>query len=169
MRLSVAPSVWVVRGLGMLGVLVALFSGVPEGHTPPVAVVVVVLLGGVLAAFRPERLGASVTMGVVVLWWGLQVRTDAPSGILVAAAGLVLAHVAGVLLAYGPAFMAIPADVAALWAVRGLLVWLAAPVVWVVARAYAGHAIPTAYWLTGLATALVAAVVAAVVVPARGG
>jgi hypothetical protein len=169
MRLSVAPSVWVLRAVGVLGLMLALLAGVPEGYTPSVVLAVVVLLGGVLSAFRPDHLAVSVTLCIVVLWWGLQVRTEVPLGCVVAAAGLVVAHVAGTLLAYGPPFMPIPSDLVALWAWRGFLVWLAAPVVWLVARVYADHDVPTSYWLAGLATALVGAVVAAVVVPARGG
>jgi len=90
-----------------------------------------------------------------------------PGGALVAAAALVAAHVAGVLLGYGPPRMAVGADLVLPWVVRGALVWLAAPVVWVAARAYSGEASPTSYWLGGLAVALVGAVVGAVRVPMR--
>jgi hypothetical protein len=169
MRLGVARSVWVVRAVGLLGLMVGLLAGIPEGDTPPLAVVAVVLLGGVLAALRPDHLGVSTTMGVVLVWWAIELHTQVPAGTLVAAAGLVTAHVAGTLLSYGPRFMPIPAELATLWAVRGFLVWLAAPVVWFVARVYADHATPTSYWLAGLTMALIGAVVAAVVVPTRGG
>ena len=54
-----------------------------------------------------------------------------------------------------------------LWVGRGALVWLAAPVVWIAARAYGGQASPTSFWLAGLAVGLVGAVVGAVVVPTR--
>jgi hypothetical protein len=164
MRLSVAPSVWVVRAVLFLGVMVALLAGVPEGYTPPVVVVGVVVLGGVLAAFRPDDLAFSLTLGIVLVWWTVQLHTQVPVGVLVAAAGLVTAHVAATLLTYGPRFMAIPADLAVVWAVRGFLVWLAAPLVWLVARVYADRAVPTSFWLAGLATALGGAVVAALVV-----
>jgi hypothetical protein len=169
MRLTVAPSVWVVRAVVVVGLLLGLLGGVPEGHTPSAVVVVVVLLGGVLAAFRPDHLVVSVTMGIVLVWWASELQTQVPAGCLVAAAGLLAAHVACTLLGYGPTFMSIPADLAVVWAVRGLLVWLAAPVIWFVARVYADHGIPTAFWLAGLAAALVGAVVAATVVSTRGG
>jgi|EndMetStandDraft_8_1072994.scaffolds.fasta_scaffold40673_3 hypothetical protein len=164
MRLSVASSVWAVRVVGILGLLLGLLGGVPEGYTPPAAVVAVVLLGGVVAAFRPDDLVASLAMGVVVVFWAVQLDTQVPAGCLVAAAGLVTAHVAGTLLTYGPPFMAIPGDLVVLWLVRGFLVWLAAPAVWLVARVYADHAVPTSFWLAGLATALAGAVLAALVV-----
>jgi len=167
MRISVAPSVWAVRAVGALGLLLAVLGGVPAGYSPPVTVVVVVLLGGVLAAFRPDHLAVSLTMGIVLVWWSLQVQSQVPAACLVAAAGLVIAHVAGTLLTYGPGFMPIPADLVMAWATRGFLVWLAAPVVWFVARVYADRGTPTTFWLAGLAAALVGAVVAALVVPAR--
>jgi ABC-type Fe3+-siderophore transport system permease subunit len=90
-----------------------------------------------------------------------------PAGALLAAAAMLAAHVAGVLLGYGPPEMAVDPELAVLWVVRAALVWLAAPAVWFAARVYDGHATPTSFWLAGLATALVGAVVAAVVVPAR--
>jgi hypothetical protein len=164
MRLSVVPSVWVLRVVGILGLLLGLLGGVPEGYTPSGAVVAVVLLGGVLAAFRPDDLAASLAMGVVVLWWAVQLDTQVPAGCMVAAAGLVTAHVAGTLLTYGPPFMAVPADLVTVWVLRGFLAWLAAPVVWLVARVYDDRAVPTSFWLAGLATALAGAVLAALVV-----
>jgi hypothetical protein len=63
--------------------------------------------------------------------------------------------------------MQVGPDLVVLWVPRGAVVWLAALVVWLTARAYTGHATPTLFWLAGLAAALVGAVVAAVVVPTR--
>jgi hypothetical protein len=161
-------SVWVLRAVVVVGLMVALLAGVPEGLVPSAAVVVVVLLGALVSAFRPEHLVLSVTLGIVLVWWALQVHADVPVGCLVAAAAITAVHVAAVLLGYGPPRMPVGSDLVALWVVRGSLVWLAAPAIWVVARAYRDHDTPTAYWLVGLATALVGAVVAAVVVPIQG-
>ncbi len=63
--------------------------------------------------------------------------------------------------------MPVGADLVLLWVPRGAVAWLAALVVWLTARAYAGHATPAVFWLAGLAAALVGAVVAAVVAPTR--
>jgi hypothetical protein len=41
-------------------------------------------------------------------------------------------------------------------------------VVWTVARAYSGHSTPASFWLTGLAAAIGASVVAGMSLPARG-
>jgi hypothetical protein len=168
-RVTTARSVWVTRVVLVAGVLTGLLAGVPSGLTPPVVVVVVVALGGGAAALRPEGLAGPVTLGVVLLFWALQLHHQVPASVMVAAAGVLTAHVAATLLAYGPTWMPLPRAVVLLWVVRGLLVWLVAPVIWLVARAYADQATPTSFWLGGLAAAGVAAVVAAVVVPTRGG
>jgi hypothetical protein len=168
-RAGVASSVWVARTVAALAPLVALFGGTADGLVPSPAIVVVVGLGGVLGAFRPDHLAVSVGLGVVLAWWATQLHHEMPAGCLVAAAGLTAAHVAGTLLGYGPPWMPIAPSLARVWVVRAVLVWLAAPVVWLVARAYADRDTPTSFWLAGLAAALVGAVVAAVAVTAPRG
>ena len=158
-------SVWCLRAVAALGPLLAVTAGAPEGFVPSLFVVVVAAALGLAYAFLPEHFIGSIVLVVVLLWWSLHVGSAMPGGALVAAAALVAAHVAGVLLGYGPPRMAVGADLVLPWVVRGALVWLAAPVVWVAARAYSGEDSPTSYWLGGLAVALVGAVVAAVRVP----
>jgi hypothetical protein len=162
----VPGSVWGLRAVAALGPLVALWAGAPEGLVPSVFVVLVTVALGVGYAFWPEHFIGPITLVVVLLWWSLHVGASMPGGALVAAAALVASHVAGVLLGYGPPRMAIPAGLVGTWVWRGAMVWLAAPVVWVVARAYSGEASPTTFWLAGLAVAIVGAVVGAVLVPA---
>jgi hypothetical protein len=166
-RLGVAPSVWVLRAVVLVGILVSLFGGIPEGLVPPVLVVVLAVLGGVLAAFRPEQLAATVALGVVLVWWALNVHDAVPAGSLVAAGGIVVAHVGCTLLGYGPPSMPLSSSLVRVWVVRGILIWLAAPAIWLVARAYADRATPTSFWLAGLAAALGGAVVAALTVRER--
>lgn len=161
------PSVWVLRGVLAAATMLALLAGIPEGYTPSIVVVVIVALGTTVAVFRPEHLALSVTMGFVILWWALQLRSEMPVAVLVAAAGLVIAHVAATLLAYGPPSLAVDPALAVLWGMRAGMSWAAALAVWVVARAYAGHGSPELFWLSGLATAAVAAVVGAVAAPIR--
>lgn len=164
---GVHPSVWALRVVVVLGPLVALWSAAPSGHVPSPFVVAVVAVLGLGYAARPENFSGPIVMAVVLLWWALSVGSAMPVGSLVAAGGFVAAHVAGVLLGYGPPRMPVDADLALMWAFRGAASWLAAALVWFAADAYSGHATPTSFWLVGLATALVGAVVAAVVVPTR--
>jgi hypothetical protein len=162
------PSVWVLRAVLAAGLVVSLLAGIPEGYTPPVALVVVVVALSAGAAFRPEHLVVSITMAVVIVWWGLQLRTEMPVAVLVVAACLVVAHVAATLLGYGPTSLPLDPALAVLWAMRAATTWTAALAVWAVARAYGGHGSPETFWLSGLAAALVGAVVAAVATPIRG-
>jgi hypothetical protein len=162
------PSVWVLRAVIAAGVMVALLAGSWTGYTPPVAIVVLVALGALLSPFRPEHLTLSITMGLVVFWWALQLRGEMPGAVLVVAAALIAAHVAATVLAYGPPSLPVDPELALLWAIRGALTWVAALVVWIVARAYTGHGTPSLFWLTGLSAAVIAAVVAGAAVSPRG-
>ena len=164
---GIPTSVWVLRLVVVLGSLLALYAAAPEGFVPSPFVGAVVLVLAGRFAVRPEHFVGSVALSVVLVWWALHVGSSVPAGALVAAAGLLAAHVAAVLLGYGPPQMEVGADLVVLWVPRAALVWLAALVVWLTARAYTGHATPTLFWLAGLAAALVGAVVAAVVVPTR--
>jgi hypothetical protein len=162
------PSVWVLRAVIAAGVMVALLAGSWTGYTPPVAIVVLVALGALLSPFRPEHLTLSITMGLVVFWWALQLRGEMPGAVLVVAAALIAAHVAATVLAYGPPSLPVDPELALLWAIRGALTWVAALVVWIVARAYTGHGTPSLFWLTGLSAAVIAAVVGGAAVSPRG-
>jgi hypothetical protein len=162
------PSVWVLRGVVAVGLMLAQLAGMPAGYTPPVALVVVVAALSLASVFRPDHLVVSVTMGIVIVWWALQLRTEMPAAVLVVAAGLVSAHVAATLLAYGPTSLPVDPALAVLWTMRTAMTWTAGLGVWAVARAYEGHGSPVTFWLTGLAAALVGAVVAAVATPIRG-
>ena len=160
--------VWVLRLVIVLGSLLSLYAAAPEGFVPsPFVGAVVLVLAGIFAV-RPEHFVGSVALSVVLVWWALHVGSSVPVGALVAAGGLLAAHVAAVLLGYGPPHMQVGPDLVVLWVPRAAVVWLAALVVWLTARAYTGHTTPTLFWLAGLAAALVGAVVAAVVVPTRG-
>jgi len=167
MRYRAPASVWILRLAVVVGPLVALYAATPEGFAPSPFVGVVVLLVSVAFALRPEHFVGSVALGLVVVWWAVVVGSAVPGGAVVAAAALLAAHVAALLLGYGPPQMSVGVDLLVLWVPRAVAVWSAALVVWLTARTYTGHATPTAFWLAGLAAALVGAVVAAVVVPTR--
>jgi hypothetical protein len=168
MRRGAMPGVWLLRLVMVVGLLVALLAGIPEGYTPPVVLVVVVAALAVLSAFRPEHLAVAITMGVVVVWWALQLRSEMPVAVLVVAAGLLATHVAATVLGYGPPSLGLDPALALLWTMRGAMTWTAGLLVWAVARGYTGHGSPETFWLTGLAAAFVGAVVAAVATPIRG-
>jgi hypothetical protein len=167
MSTRVHGSVWVLRAVVVLGLVVALYAAAPEGFVPSPFLTAVVVAASVGFAWRPEHFVGSAASAIVLVWWALVVQSAFPDGALLAAGGLLASHLAALLLGYGPPEMPVGADLLLLWVPRGALVWLAALVVWLTARAYTGHAIPSVFWLAGLTAALVGAVVAAVVVPTR--
>jgi hypothetical protein len=159
--------VWVLRVVVLAALLLALLAGIPEGYRPPVLLVVLVAAGGLLAALRPDHLALSVTLCLVLAWWAVVLHSEMPIALLPAAAGVIAAHVAATLLAYGPATLRVDPALALLWTMRGATTWTGALVVWAVARAYAGHGSPELFWLTGLAAALAGAVAAGLAAPMR--
>jgi hypothetical protein len=158
-------TVWVLRAVAALGPTVALVAGVPEGYTPPVWLVVLVLGVGVGYALSPENYLGLLVMVVVIAWWMWSVRGEMPVGVLVASAALLAAHVSGLVLAYGPPRMEVTGSVRVVWLARSAAVWLVAPVVWMVARGYSGHATPSPYWFLGIGVAAVGAVLVALAFP----
>jgi hypothetical protein len=161
-------SVWVGRAVVVASLMLALLAGAPGGYDPSVFVVVVVALAATVSAFRPDHLVVSLTMALVVIWWARHLDTGMPAVVLLVAAALTAAHVAATVLAYGPPTLAVDSRLALLWAARGAVVWVAALVVWGVARTYTGHGTPTLFWLGGLAAALVGSVAAGMAMPVRG-
>jgi hypothetical protein len=167
MRFGAWPSVWLLRAFVVVAVMVSLLAGVAEGYQPPAVLVVVVMAGALLAAFRPEHLVLSITLGAVVAWWALQLRSEMPAAALVAAAGVIVAHASATVLGYGPPALRIDPALGVLWALRAGMSWTAALAVWAVGRAYTGHGSPAVIWLAGLAAADVGAVMAGVAAPVR--
>lgn len=165
---GVPVSTWVLRGVAALAPPAALVSGVPEGYVPPVWLVVLVLAGGVGYAMAPEHLVGWVLMIVVVGWWTWTLRGQMPVGALVASAALMAAHVSGLVLGYGPPRAAVARSIRATWLVRGSLVWLTAPLIWVVARGDSGRSTPSFYWTVGVAVSAVGAVLVAILFPVSG-
>lgn len=129
--------------------------------------VVLTLLLSVGFAAMPESALGTACLGVVVIWWALAASGDVPVGAVPAALLLVSAHVASVLLSYGPS--ALPTGRALLlrWVRRGAAVAVAAPVVWLVALLVADQPEPPGIWLSGIVSAVVVCIVAATAVTMR--
>jgi len=83
----------------------------------------------VITAHRPESLAGVGTLAGAAYIWALAPETLSPL-VLLAAAGLILAHLSALVAAQGPARMRVEGVQVRRWAARGLLLWLAAAVVW---------------------------------------
>jgi len=164
---GVPRTVWALRGVVVLGPVVAVSAAAPQGYSPSVFVVVLVLLTALGWALAPDNLFGGVSLVLVLVWWAIVVGGALPFSAVVAAAGLLLSHTAATVLAYGPARTHISPRLVAMWAVRASAVWVVALAIWVVAAAYIGRAAPAYFWLLGLGAALVGAIAAALRAPVR--
>jgi hypothetical protein len=158
---------WALRAVIALGPPLALLAATPQGFVPPPWLVLVVVFASLAFAYLPEQYVGSAALLLVVGWWSIDVRDAMPVAVLVSAGALLAAHVAATLAAYGP--RSLPPDrlIVLRWVRRGVLVWLVAPLLWLVVDAERGQTTPSSYWVAGLAVALVVAVVAASVFPTR--
>lgn len=142
------------------GMMVALLATGLRGAWP--AWWLVLLVAGLAVAFAllPEAPMGTVATGLVLAWWGFAFRGGPYPEALLAAAGLLTAHVAAVVAGYGPRDLPPDPGTVRLWVVRGAVVSLAAPAVFVVAALLAGQPEPGGIWVAGLAAALVTTVAA---------
>jgi hypothetical protein len=149
-----------LRALVALGPVVALLATGLVGAPPAGWLVALVVVLAVAFAAMPDSPFGTCVMVVVLVWWGVALRDGLHPQALVAAAGLVTAHVAAVLASYGPGTLPLDRGVARLWAARGAAVLLSAPVVWAVAELLRGQPEPPGIWVAGLAAACAATLVA---------
>ena len=154
------PAQAALRTTIVAGVMVALLATGLRGVWP--AWWLVVLVAGLAVAFAllPEAPMGTVATGLVLAWWGFAFRGGPYPEALLAAAGLLTAHLAAVVAGYGPRDLPPDPATVRLWAVRGAVVFLAAPVVYVVATLLEGQPEPGGIWVAGLAAALVTTVAA---------
>lgn len=155
-----SPDNAVLRALVPVGILGALFSTALVGVTPAWWLVVLVAGLSIGCAVAPESVLGTAAMVLVLAWWGISLRDGLHPEALLAAAGLLLAHVAALLASLGPATMPSGGRVLRLWAVRATLVFLASPLVWAMASMVRGRPDPAGIWISGLGVAIVAAAVA---------
>ena len=119
-----------LRALVPAGLLVTLAAALAAGAHPPLweRGVLLVVAGATMLApdsSAPELL----LIGQAYLW--LQAPESTSALVLVAAAGMVLAHVTAMVAAQGPATMPVDRDAVRRWAARSALVWAAGVPVWV--------------------------------------
>jgi hypothetical protein len=152
----------VLRVFVLLGPLVALLATGLVGVVPAGWLIALVAALAVAFAAMPDSPFGTAVIVVVLAWWGISLRDGLHPEALVAAVGLVTAHVAAVLASYGPGSMPLDRAVVRLWAVRGAAVLLASPAVWAVATVLRDQPEAPGIWVAGLAAAFVATLVAAV-------
>jgi hypothetical protein len=157
---------WVARLVVVAGSLLALFARTPSMGAPLAWTVVMVLALAVGWALFPESVVGAVTLLVVGFSWASGDTVDVPVGALVAALGMIAAHLAAVVASYGPSRLPIDPGAARLWTLRGAALFGASVAVWVLARVVAELPDSGSVWVFGLVVALSVVVVATGVIQA---
>jgi hypothetical protein len=155
-----------LRGVVLVAPVLALVSMHPgdQPHRWFVALTVVLALG---FAAMPESALGTACLGLVVFWWALAAADGVPASAIPAALLLLSAHVAAVLLSYGPSGLPIGAPLLVLWLRRYALVGVAAPLVWLVGVVVDDQPEPPGIWVAGLGSAIAVCIVAATAVTMR--
>ena len=161
-----SPARLALRAVLLVAPLLAVLSAAPQDW-PRGWFAALVLALSVGFAAMPESMLGTACLALVVGWWALAARDDVPLTAMPAAALLLAAHVASVLLSYGPPALPVGAPVLRLWLRRAAVVGAAAPLVWAVAVVLDDQPEPPGIWLAGLGCAIVVCVVAAVAVTVR--
>jgi hypothetical protein len=116
-----------VIGLGAVAVLVAAAG---TGATVPVWQAVTLLgLAAVTACWPDSSAGAFLLVSSAYVW--AKAPESLSPWVLVAAAGMLFAHLAAQVAALGPAPLKVDGTLLSRWAVRAALVWVAAVATWV--------------------------------------
>jgi hypothetical protein len=157
-----SPGQWVLRAGMVVGLQVALLATVPLGVTPHVPLVLVVAALSLAYARVPEGVYGTVAMGFVIVWWGISLRDALHPWALLAGAGLLASHAAGIVAAYGPDELRIDRATVRLWATRAAAAYLLVPLLGAVALGLRDQPEAPGIWVAGLVSALAATLVAAV-------
>ena len=118
-----------LRVMVVLGGATTLVAAQAAGAGPAKWQQAVVIGFAVLTAVRPESLAGVALLTGGAYFWALSPESLSPL-VLLAAAGMVLAHVSALVAAQGPARMRPDGVQVRRWAARALMLWLAAAVVW---------------------------------------
>ena len=162
------PSGWVCRALVAGLPLVAVACTTGAGEAAPLWFFVLVGLISLGWAAFPESAAGVVALFLPIAWWGVGLRDGIDPWALPAAAALLLAHVAAVLVSYGPPELPVDAATARLWARRALWTFLAVPLTYGLAVWVRGEPAPTGTWVVGLAAAFGALLAASLTLSVYG-
>lgn len=156
----------VLRGAIVLGAVATVLAAQAAGARPNVREQLAVAGLALVLALRPDSwIGAVLLVGLAYVWS----TVPDPMGplVLVAAAGMVLVHLAALVAAQGPATMRVDRAQGARLLWRGGFLWLAAAGVWWLVQLTAGLPDGRLVYATGLTLLLVIAAVTTRLIGAR--
>jgi hypothetical protein len=156
-----SPGQWLLRAVIVLGPQVALFARTGPLDAPRPWLVGLVLVLGAGWALLPESILGAVTLLAVGFSWAAGHDGAVPLAAVVAALGMLAAHLAALVVGYGPPRLPVSPSVVRLWSLRGAGVFVAAPAVWLLARAVRDLPGAGSAWLIGMVVAFSVTIVAA--------
>lgn len=148
---------WRLRGATVGGLALAVLGSLGAGGMPPWIVPVLLVAAAVVTAARPDThlgLGVLVAFGY---YWLVHVDARASAWTVVAAAGLLLFHLATSALALGPAEAELPPSLLVAWARRCLPILAGTVGIWLVTAVLTRADAASNVVLTAAALAVVAA------------
>jgi len=160
---------WMLRLVVFLGPVAAVLVRGLAADLPPAWLVLLVVLLSAGWALAPESMVGAAVLLVAGFTWASGLKHGLPASVLLAAAAMLSAHVAAVLVSYGPPRLPVGSSMVRLWWRRAGLLFLAAPLVWLVGRAVARLPDGTSVaevWVAGLVVAVSVTVVGAAAVQA---
>lgn len=152
----------VLRGLIAVGPVVAVGVTAVVGQPPPGWLLALTAVLAVGFACLPDTMFGTCALLLVLVWWSVVSRAELHPEVLVAAAAVLVSHLAAVVAAYGPDDLLLDGPVIRLWVRRAGSVFLTAPFAWLAASALPGQPEPPGVWVAGLVAAVVSVVVASV-------
>lgn len=150
-----SASMWTARAAVLLLPLAALVASLPAGASVWPTYWVVVGVAAIGATVAPATPVLVLVLAAVMLWWGTEVPHPLSAWVLVAAAAMMAAHVAGLLTDLGPPILVLDRRLLRLWTLRGLLTTAAALPAWAMARLVSGVAEQPGVWVAGATASLV--------------
>ncbi len=163
---------WTLRAAVVAGYLCALFAaaGIPGAGRPAAPWLVAVLLAALGAAVVPDSSAGSLAGVLVLAHWaiaaiGHPVTAVGPWAVM-GAFGLVIAHLAAMLAAYGPPGFTPDRGLMLLWLRRGARVLAPSVLVVLAVRAAAAELVGR-HWVWGVAALVVISLAAAVTLALR--
>ena len=129
-RTRPGPDQFALRSVVGLGAAVVLVAAAGAGAAVPVWHAATLLgLAALTACWPDSSAGTLLLVGAAYVWAGTPESLS--PWVLVAAAGMVFAHLAAQVAALGPAPLKVDSTQVSRWAVRAALVWISAAVTWV--------------------------------------
>lgn len=154
------PGQIVLRAVVAFGTIGAVLASGPAGALPGPGFLAVLIATALAFAVYPESGVGTLAMLLALGWWAKVTGGELHPSVLVASGLLLAAHVAAIVVAYGPDDVPVDRELALLWLRRAMLVAVAAPVTWVLAVSVRGDVPSGGAWVFGLVAAALASVAA---------